>query len=94
MKKLKTLKDLELEEKYIKGAPTFSEDDKWVSSKDLREEAIKWKKLLDGANEKDREEIEQVANYGALSFPCETEAQIRWIKYFFSITKGDMNGNE
>ena len=84
---LKTLKDIYLENFY---SEELEFDILLKLIYEMKIEAIKWIKLLDIADEKDREEIEKVANYGALSFPCEIEAQIRWIKYFFNITKEDL----
>ena len=52
----------------------------------IKVESKKWIKSLNECE--DREEIEKVTNYGAFSFPCETEAQIKWIKHFNNLEKG------
>jgi hypothetical protein len=78
MTELKTLKDL-----------CWSEvQDNCIDKSELRREAIKWIKILDG-----KIDVDITKDYWILSDDCESHEQIeiqKWIKYFFNINDEDL----
>ncbi|MBU4352186.1 MAG: hypothetical protein KJ939_03845 [Nanoarchaeota archaeon] len=94
--KLKTLKDIKGQEFPVyenTGNKAINTTDCNISSNVLRQEAIKWikklrkdKELILNLIKEDKVNDRIVNNFSAL---VQIDAQIRWIKHFFSIDNRD-----
>lgn len=93
MKELKTLKDFERDKTDLAFAGIIGPEDKLISIKELRAEAVNWIKKM--REDKNAERLKYYSYFVRLNL-SETEAEkgmkltIDWIKCFFNLTEEDL----